>query len=70
MSGHQRRRRHAAAGFGLAELMLAMGLGLVVSAAMLQSLLVDSRSGQRLVARLQQRQLQALERGGTMGSNI
>lgn len=58
MSGHQCRRRHAAAGFGLAELMLAMGLGLVVSAAMLQSLLVDSRSGQRLVARLQQRQLQ------------
>lgn len=45
-------------GFGLAELMLSLGLGLVVCAALLQSLLLESRSGERLVRRLQQRRLQ------------
>ena len=50
--------RNQAEGFGLAELMLALGLGLVISAAILQSLLVESRSGERLVERLRDRRLQ------------
>lgn len=50
--------RNQAGGFGLAELMLALGLGLVISAAILQSLLVESRSGERLVERLRDRRLQ------------